>query len=209
MQDCEPRVRLKICVRTYMCSWRDMDSCDAGHVLGGIKNLQEKNKRLMLSACQDNSGPLVWFIYVCFGFFFIACWMCLCAFLQNWIFRRCLLLPPGFAGGWPSDGSQQVSPHTLGDSVQRGRLQGELRHSLFTPSITLFSSLPLHSFFFCLAPLASESCKEPCLCSVIRSCAARNSPHSCEYAFSYECNFLILTTPETLIFPLTAGYYWC
>lgn len=47
-----------------------MDSCDAGYVLGGIKNLQEKNKRLMLSACQDNSGPLVWFIYVCFGFFF-------------------------------------------------------------------------------------------------------------------------------------------
>lgn len=74
--------------------------------------------------------------------------MCLCAFLHNWIFRRCFLLPPGFAGGWPSDGSQQVSPHTLGDSVQRGRLQGELHHSLFTPSITLFSSLPLHFFFF-------------------------------------------------------------
>lgn len=180
MQDCEPHVRLKICVRTYMCSWRDMDACDAGHVLGGIKNLQEKNKRLMLSACQDNSGPLVWFIYVfCF---FISHWMCLCAFLQNWIFRRSLLLPPGFAGGWPSDGSQQVSPHTLGDSVQGGRLQGELRHSLFTPSITLFFFFAPPFPLFCLAPLASE--KELCLCSVITSCAARNSPRSCEYAFS-------------------------
>lgn len=89
-------------------------------------------------------GPL----FDSYMFFFIAHRMCLCAFLQNWIFQRCLLSPPGFAGGWPSDGSQQVSPHTLGDSVQRGRLQGELRHSLFTPSIVLFSSSPLHSFFF-------------------------------------------------------------
>lgn len=43
----------EICVRMYACFREDVSTCDAGHVLDCIKNLQEEKKRGMLSAFKD------------------------------------------------------------------------------------------------------------------------------------------------------------
>lgn len=159
MQDCEPHACLKICVRTYMCSWRDMDVRDAGHVLGGIKNLQEKNKRLMLSACQDNSGPLVWFIFFFFVFFYCTLNVFVCISTKLNLLALPSLAPRlcwGVAIRWIS----------AGFTTHSGRFCPEGTTSRWAPPFLIYTfnyaffllcpSIP----FFCLAPLASESCTE-------------------------------------------------
>lgn len=48
--------------------------------------------------------------------------------------------PLGFVGRWPSDGSHQVSTHTLGRPDKGRQCQGKLHHSSFTLHSVFISS---------------------------------------------------------------------